>query len=192
MGYCTSLALDGLGYPHISYYAYGSENPKYAYRDVSGWSVETVDSEGHVGQYTSLALDDSGCPHISYYDDTNSDLKYAYWCSERAEDGRAATFPAALRLLAVCPSPATSEASILFSIGEGFRTAPGGISLGAYDALGRLLGSPAWELTPSGTHSVMWDLRSAQGTRVSPGVYFLRLAADGTEASDVQRLVVLK
>ena len=57
VGRDTSLALDGGGYPHISYSDSTIEDLKYAYRDASGWHLETVDSEGDVGQYTSLALD---------------------------------------------------------------------------------------------------------------------------------------
>ncbi|MHB1314745.1 MAG: DUF2207 domain-containing protein [Christensenellales bacterium] len=43
----------------------------------SGWIVETVDSEGDVGEYTSLAVDDFGYPHIAYFDSTNGVVKYA-------------------------------------------------------------------------------------------------------------------
>jgi len=64
----TSLALDADGYPHISYHdAYPNYDLKYAYQEASGWHIETVDSEGHVGEYTCLALDGNGNPHISYY-----------------------------------------------------------------------------------------------------------------------------
>ena len=39
------------------------------------WTIQTVDSDGWVGEYTSLALDSSGNPHISY--SGGDDLKYA-------------------------------------------------------------------------------------------------------------------
>ncbi|MBI4655579.1 MAG: T9SS type A sorting domain-containing protein [Elusimicrobia bacterium] len=45
----------------------------------AGWQIQTIDSEGIVGEQTSIAIDSLGNPHIAYYDSTNSDLKYARW-----------------------------------------------------------------------------------------------------------------
>ena len=70
----TSLALDGSGYPHISY---GHNDLRYAYQDAAGWHTQTVDSEGGVGSHSSLALDGYGYPHISYSDYRYAHLKYA-------------------------------------------------------------------------------------------------------------------
>ncbi len=76
-----SIAVDVQGKPRISYYNNdaGSMDLKYAVRIESGWEIETVDSDGDVGQYNSLALDGRGYPHIAYYDSTNTNLKYAKW-----------------------------------------------------------------------------------------------------------------
>jgi PKD repeat protein len=48
------------------------------------WQIETVDSDGDVGQFTSLALDSNDYPHISYHElflnnSTDGNLKYARW-----------------------------------------------------------------------------------------------------------------
>lgn len=80
----TSLALDSLGNPHISYQGSASlwedvGDLKYAQWTGGKWVTQIVDSEGAVGKYTSLALDSDGNPHISYYDATNGSLKYAWW-----------------------------------------------------------------------------------------------------------------
>ncbi|MCD6118785.1 PKD domain-containing protein, partial [bacterium] len=83
VGLYTSIAVDSGGYPHVSYCSYNLwpyilEDLKYAYMDASGWHIETVDSEGNVGEYTSIVLDSDGYPHVSYFGWSNCALKYAY------------------------------------------------------------------------------------------------------------------
>ena len=79
VGQYTSLALEGRGYAHISYWDRSNEDLRYARWDGFRWHIETVDRRGDVGQYTSLALDEGDNPHIGYYDSSNDDLRYARW-----------------------------------------------------------------------------------------------------------------
>ena len=75
----TSLKLDSGGNPHIAYYDANSGGLIYASRLAPGvWSLQTVDTQGNVGEYCSLTLDDQDRPIISYYDATNQALKIAY------------------------------------------------------------------------------------------------------------------
>jgi hypothetical protein len=69
----SSLALDGNGYPHISY-VFG-EKVKYAYQDVSGWYIQVVGKGSSA--YTSIALSPGEDPNITYYTETDG-LHYAY------------------------------------------------------------------------------------------------------------------
>ena len=82
VGAFTSLALDGGGHAHISYYDSTNGDLKYATNDVAGWNRTRITNPGDIGQHSSLALDSGGYPHITYYDATNGDLKYAYQDSE--------------------------------------------------------------------------------------------------------------
>ncbi len=77
IGEHTSIALDSLGNPHISYRDNYWLDLKYVWWNGTDWDEETVDSTDDVGYYTSIALDSYDRPHISYYDATHQDLKYA-------------------------------------------------------------------------------------------------------------------
>ncbi len=89
VGQYSSLVLDGAGLPVISYYeAYDIANPGTtgnlklarcgdATCTPADVSIQTVDSNGIVGQFTSLALDAAGNPVISYQNGSN-DLKLAH------------------------------------------------------------------------------------------------------------------
>ncbi len=73
--------------PHIAYGYYGappySDELKYAYRDESGWHIDTVDSQEAPTTNIDIALDSNNYPHISYQMgvDFHSQnyLRYAYW-----------------------------------------------------------------------------------------------------------------
>ncbi len=77
VGWDTSIAVDGAGKTHISYYDRTNFDLKYA-TDVSGsWVTSTIDAAGNVGGATSIAVDGVGKVHISYVDNNNGYVKYA-------------------------------------------------------------------------------------------------------------------
>jgi hypothetical protein len=104
VGNFTSLALDDLGRPRISYYDVTNDYIKYAWRNASGWNTEIADSSGDFGLGTSLALDTSGHPHISYVVSSfYHDLKYAYrdasgWHFEMVDEAATVTEQSSLAL----------------------------------------------------------------------------------------------
>ena len=85
IGYCLSLALDGLDRPRFVHDFDDSPFPglmdmHYTYWNGTSWVNETIDSQGDFGGSCSLALDSLGRPHVSYADFTTMsfDLKYAW------------------------------------------------------------------------------------------------------------------
>jgi hypothetical protein len=94
IGEYTSLELDSLGRPVVSYYFNTSDDLYVMHcNDVNcaGNDESTVvqHTTGDVGRYSSLKLDSSGYPVVSYYDSTNGDLKLLHCndvnCSGTAE-----------------------------------------------------------------------------------------------------------
>ena len=85
VGWYTSIALDNLGNPHISYYDYTDGDLKYAFWSGSvfpaaggGWNISTLRDVGDVGRFTSLKIYQAdNTRHLCYYDYTNKDLMYA-------------------------------------------------------------------------------------------------------------------
>jgi len=85
----------------------------------------------------------------------------------------------------VSPNPASSGASLSFSIG-----APGHVTAEVLDLSGRRVATLRDSYTPAGTQMLSWSLRDASGRPVSSGVYFVRIAI-ASEALTT-RLIVLR
>ena len=77
----TSLVLDPEGRAHLSYWDNAAASPnrmRYAVRNATGWTIETVGSFNFVNDYEvpSLALDSNGIPHIAAYPGVPPSLLY--------------------------------------------------------------------------------------------------------------------
>jgi hypothetical protein len=73
----ASLAVDGDGRPHVSFYNFLSKSLRYASRGDDGWDIQDVDADRWAGVNSSLALDGDDRAHLAYFDQTNMHLKYA-------------------------------------------------------------------------------------------------------------------
>ncbi len=69
----TSLAIDKNDNPHIIF-----TGLKHAWFDGSKWQVETIDTQGDIGNDHSIVIDDSNKIYVSYYDRSTNELKYAW------------------------------------------------------------------------------------------------------------------
>jgi len=79
-GLYPSLAIDAMGYAHVSYNRYGFEDLKYATNASGSWIttiLTNVKYEWGKRGGTAIALDTDNNVHIAFHDDINIDLKYA-------------------------------------------------------------------------------------------------------------------
>ena len=88
--------------------------------------------------------------------------------------------PVGLALAAVTPNPASGPAHVSFTLPRAAT-----VRLAAYDVRGRVAFVLADGAFAAGPHGIAWDARG-----VSPGIYVLRLSADG--ATRTQRVAVVR
>lgn len=92
--------------------------------------------------------------------------------------------PATTRLAEPRPNPSAGAADLAFTLA---RTGP--VSLAVYDVRGARVRTLAGGTRDAGEHHVRWDGRDDAGGRAAPGIYLVRLEADGI--ADVRKLVRL-
>ncbi|MGD8628581.1 MAG: FlgD immunoglobulin-like domain containing protein [bacterium] len=83
------------------------------------------------------------------------------------------------------PNPFTSETRLEFVL-----TRDQSVDLAAYDVNGRRVSTIARGMYPAGSHSEDWSGLASDGTRLSPGIYFVSLKAGGQRST--QRVVLGK
>jgi hypothetical protein len=93
--------------------------------------------------------------------------------------------PAAYRLSQNRPNPFEATTAIVFDLPKwGFA------DLRVYDVVGRLVKTLADGVYPPGSHSVKWEADDDAGTKVRPGVYFIRI--ETTAFTDTKKMTLLQ
>jgi hypothetical protein len=98
--------------------------------------------------------------------------------------GEGESLPASIQLGPLVPNPTQQGASLRLGLPEQTR-----IRGDVFDLPGRRVATIATGVYPAGWHTLAWDGRNRAGSRVSAGVYLLRITV-GARALD-RRLVVM-
>ncbi len=83
--------------------------------------------------------------------------------------------PALSLRLETAPNPAQSRVVVNYAVAGGR-----GVSVGLYDASGKLVRTLVSGASRSGVQSAVWNMTDDSGARVAAGTYFCRLVSEGT------------
>lgn len=104
---------------------------------------------------------------------------------DEAGDDSAADQVAMTGLLMAQPNPFRPETSVRFRV-----PASGAVSLRVYDVAGRPVRVLAEGFHEAGEYSIRWDGARRDGSRLTPGLYFIRLDVPGASVSE--KAILLK
>jgi hypothetical protein len=93
--------------------------------------------------------------------------------------------PARAAITAISPNPFRAEARVEFSL-----TRPANVRLAVYDLGGRLVMPLLDGSAQPGPHSLTWNGLDSSGRAVSPGIYLVRMAAEGT--AHTQKIILVR
>jgi hypothetical protein len=102
-----------------------------------------------------------------------------------ALSGVGSNLPTSYALEQNYPNPFNPSTDVAYSLPKA-----GHVELKVYNVLGQEVVTLVDEHMPAGNHTVTWDGRNAQGSSVSSGVYFYRIAAE--RFSDTKKMMMLK
>ncbi len=102
------------------------------------------------------------------------DMGAAEFCLAHLVDVPAPVPHEALRLEAPAPNPSASTVLLRFALPSATR-----VRIAVFDVSGRRVRTLAAEELPAGAHAVQWDGRDDAGRTLGPGLYLVRLEAQG-------------
>ena len=175
--HATSIALDPLGNPAVSYWVAG--RLQYARKSGGVWVREIAsDAAGNDGIFSSLAFDPLGRASISFENETTSDLLFVVRLADSSAIG--VELPAAPLdgTLLVAPNPAPGgDAELFLELADLARLGP--VEIAIYDATGRRVRTLAHGALGASPLRLRWDGRDNSGRSAAPGKYLIRADAGG-------------
>ena len=162
----TSLAVDSLDMPHISYLDWETGHVMYAHRTGVGWQTQEVDGSRHSSLSTSIAVDALGNPLIAYaYQDGGLILAHwagSVWYTETVASDAIRSYDRPI----VLALDAEGRAHLGYHSGEGLKYAYWSETDWHFETLGRADSSFSFALDASGNgHFVYWQDRSLRYAR---------------------------
>jgi flagellar hook assembly protein FlgD len=93
--------------------------------------------------------------------------------------------PKSLVVRPAVPNPFTHSVSLSYGLPVSAK-----VRVDIFDVAGRRLATLVNKEQPAGFHSVKWDGRDSNGSRVAPGIYFSRVNCSGQTA--VTKMIVMQ